>query len=101
MPYGQDAAPEEIAAVQETEPLSANTKKEGNFPVSSIIFSSKEAADYTEKGTESEHCSICLYWEGPTGPGTRSPGTCSVVSGLIVPLGWCRYFQHHHEDEVA
>ena len=55
---------------------------------------SKEAARYTDDGSAEEHCAICDHWRS-TGPGDQ--GRCRIVSGVILPAGWCRHFIHVSE----
>jgi len=50
----------------------------------SRTLASKEAADYTDNGTPSEHCSICEHF--------MLPRNCTKVQGNISPKGWCMYW---------
>lgn len=45
----------------------------------------KVAVDYTDDGTDREHCGICLHY--------IAGGECKVVSGRISPRGWCSKFE--------
>jgi len=47
---------------------------------------SKESAEYTDHGTEDEHCAICSHYVNST--------TCEIVAGRIVSGGWCKHFDH-------
>lgn len=44
----------------------------------------KDEVRYTDKGTDQEHCSICVHYVNMT--------TCEIVSGQINPRGWCKKF---------
>lgn len=55
-------------------------------------IASKDAANYTARGSDSEHCAICRYWS--LAPSPSDEGLCLIVSGTIHPWGWCRYFEH-------
>jgi len=44
----------------------------------------KETAEYTDRGTDEEHCSICSHYVNST--------TCEIVAGKIAPRGWCKHF---------
>lgn len=59
-------------------------------------IASKDAANYTARGTDAEHCAICRYWAMQPSP--SDDGLCVIVSGTISPLGWCRYFEHERES---
>lgn len=45
----------------------------------------KAAVDYTDDGTEREHCSICTHF--------IQGGACKIVAGRISPKGWCKRFE--------
>ena len=49
-----------------------------------MIHESKEAAKYTPKGTEAEHCGNCSHFEPPK--------ACEIVHGDVVKGGWCRHW---------
>jgi len=46
----------------------------------------KEAAQYTSKGTEREHCGICHYFI----PDRRE---CKKIEGRVVFGGWCKFWE--------
>lgn len=58
------------------------------------IIESKDAAQYTDHGSPSEHCAICDHW---TATGTGDTGRCRIVAGRILAEGWCRHFVHVSE----
>ncbi len=45
---------------------------------------SQAAAKYQDRPHDSQHCSICTYFEPPS--------SCKLVAGRIVPNGWCQLF---------
>jgi hypothetical protein len=47
---------------------------------------SKATAHYQYRPNKGQHCGICAHFRPPEG--------CEIVSGRIVPNGWCRYFRH-------
>ena len=44
----------------------------------------QKSAEYTDHGSKEEHCSICNHYINAT--------TCRIVTGRIVPEGWCKHF---------
>lgn len=52
---------------------------------------SKSEANYSDTGTKAEHCSICEHYERPR--------ACSLVRGVILPGGWCKYWEACDDDE--
>lgn len=49
----------------------------------------KEESEYTDNGSEAEHCSICNHYVSET--------ECRIVQGQIVPDGWCKHFANYDE----
>lgn len=45
----------------------------------------KSEAHYQTFARQNEHCSLCSMFQ--------APDSCSAVTGLISPHGWCRYFE--------
>jgi hypothetical protein len=45
---------------------------------------SKTEADYTDHGTQQEHCAICRHY--------LNRNSCEIVTGHVRPQGWCKYF---------
>ena len=45
---------------------------------------SKEAAQYQDMPKGLLSCSVCTFF--------RAPGSCKVVTGIVSPHGWCRFF---------
>ena len=52
-----------------------------------------EEVEYTDDGSEAEHCSICDHYVNAT--------TCAIVNGVINAGGWCNKFtQYETRSEV-
>ena len=45
---------------------------------------SKEAAQYQDTPKGLLTCAVCTFF--------RAPGSCKVVTGIVSPHGWCRFF---------
>jgi hypothetical protein len=45
---------------------------------------SKDAAQYQETPKGLLSCSVCTFF--------RAPGSCKIVTGIVSPKGWCRFF---------
>lgn len=45
----------------------------------------KQVADYRTEPNGQQRCSLCANFQAPSG--------CVVVSGVVVPNGWCRLFK--------
>lgn len=50
----------------------------------------KAESEYTDDGTETEHCHICKYYVHVT--------ACAIVKGEISPEGWCKYFKKGRDE---
>jgi High potential iron-sulfur protein len=52
----------------------------------------QKAADYQTHPNGGHQCSGCnLFIPAKTNP-DKSPGSCQLVKGTIVPDGWCKFF---------
>lgn len=51
----------------------------------SVAKDTKSAAKYTDHGTPSEHCGMCVFFIRPV--------SCEKVQGRISPKGWCKHFR--------
>jgi hypothetical protein len=63
--------------------------------MTSSVVQSKEAAQYQECPNGAEHCARCLHVIEPAGANLR----CRVVSGVVSPDGWCRWYEAEAEGE--
>ena len=50
----------------------------------------QEEVEYTDTGSEAEHCSKCDHFE--------STGTCAIVHGQISAAGWCNKWVQYDPD---
>lgn len=53
---------------------------------------SKIEAEYTDNGTEQEHCHICKHYVNVT-----TCAMCAIIMGRISPEGWCKYFKKERD----
>jgi hypothetical protein len=63
--------------------------------MNSATVQSKEAASYQPTPNGTEHCAGCRHVIEPAGAQLR----CRVVSGVVSPDGWCRWYEAESEGE--
>jgi len=51
-----------------------------------------EEVEYTNEGSEAEHCSICDHYVNAS--------SCAIVNGLISPDGWCNKFTAYEVEDA-
>ena len=54
---------------------------------------SKVYARYQYHPNRTQRSAVCVHFRGPR--------SCELVSGLIVPYGWCRFFRRRPQPKAA
>lgn len=62
---------------------------------------SQNEAEYTDTSSDEDNCGGCVHFSGMIygGPEIDANAACRIVSGKVLPQGWCRFYYPRMEAE--